>query len=553
MLLLALSSLGLVVSFIASISVMYDRMMSDRIEKLNALAETIAGLASGLDAEVTAGRLTREAAIARLRTQLHPLRFGSADSYFVVQDDDGVVLVHGGNPALEGKRTASHDAAGRSTADLIRAGVGQAGAIRYLALKPGQTVPQEKLSAVVRFAPWHMNILAGSFIDDVEAAHARQWHRLALIGAVIFVILFSVTFTLVRNIVRSFGNMRANMAMLAAGDLQVEIAGLGAGGEVGAIAQSLQAFKIAMIDAERLRAEQARVERELAEKRRLHNETLAADFESRVGGIVENVADLAKELQGTAKALSAASDHAHLQSNEVANAAMMATGNVQTVASAAEQLSASIREISKQISEANGLTQQGVRQTMQSTEEMHGLSAMAAEIGQVVQAISDIAGQTNMLALNATIEAARAGSAGKGFAVVASEVKSLAVQTARATQDISSRIATVQAATRSVENAIQAVCATISGVNDRATSIAAAVEQQSAATAEISRNVLQAAESTARVSSSITEVTDSTGETGSAAARVLASASRALESADSLKSQVTIFLRDIRAAEAKAA
>ncbi len=179
---------------------------------------------------------------------------------------------------------------------------------------------------------------------------------------------------------------------------------------------------------------------------------------------------------------------------------------------------------------------------------MQGLSGAAQKIGAVVKLISDIASQTNLLALNATIEAARAGEAGKGFAVVASEVKSLANQTAKATEDITAHVAEMQAATGGAVQAISRIGSTIAAMNQIATTIAAAVEEQGAATQEIARNVQQASIGTGQVSSNIAGVNEAAAETGSAAGRVL-SASEALgKQANTLRADVDRFLGHLRAA-----
>jgi methyl-accepting chemotaxis protein len=179
---------------------------------------------------------------------------------------------------------------------------------------------------------------------------------------------------------------------------------------------------------------------------------------------------------------------------------------------------------------------------------VQGLTVAAEKIGNVVQIISGIAGQTNLLALNATIEAARAGDAGKGFAVVASEVKALATQTARATEEIALQIKTIQEATQSSAQLIRGIAETIGLVDGVATAIAAAVEQQGAATQEIARNVLQASQGTQEVSSSIGSVSQAAQETGAAAAQMLASAAELSQNGEVLKTQMDLFLQEVRAA-----
>jgi murein DD-endopeptidase MepM/ murein hydrolase activator NlpD len=176
---------------------------------------------------------------------------------------------------------------------------------------------------------------------------------------------------------------------------------------------------------------------------------------------------------------------------------------VQTVAAAAEELNASIAEIGRQVQSASTMAGGAVQQAEKTNQQVQGLAEAAQKIGDVVKLISDIAAQTNLLALNATIEAARAGDAGKGFAVVASEVKNLATQTAKATEEISQQIASIQAATGEAVGAIQGIGKTIVEINQVASSIAAAVEEQNASTREIARNVQETSAGTQEVSSNI--------------------------------------------------
>jgi methyl-accepting chemotaxis protein len=218
------------------------------------------------------------------------------------------------------------------------------------------------------------------------------------------------------------------------------------------------------------------------------------------------------------------------------------------VAAASEQLSASISEISQQVARAASIAGRAVEETKQTDGTVQGLATAAQKIGEVVKLINDIAGQTNLLALNATIEAARAGEAGKGFAVVASEVKSLANQTAKATEDISAQIAAVQAVTKDAVDAIKRIGGTIGEVSAVATSIASAVEEQGAATQEITRNTHEAASRTKDVSGHIAGVSDGAQATGAAAQGVKSAAEALGAQAERLRAQVNDFLAKIRAA-----
>jgi methyl-accepting chemotaxis protein len=222
--------------------------------------------------------------------------------------------------------------------------------------------------------------------------------------------------------------------------------------------------------------------------------------------------------------------------------------NVQSVASASEQLSASINDISRQAAHAAGIASRAVSQAQATDGTVQGLALTANKIGEVVGLINDIASQTNLLALNATIEAARAGEAGRGFAVVASEVKSLASQTAKATDDISEQIADIQKVAGEAIDAIKAIGGIISEVNEVATAIAAAVEQQGAATQEITRSTQQAAQGTKNVSDNIVGVSAGADAAGTAAQNVKTASELLGVQTQQLRGQVHAFLGKIRAA-----
>ena len=251
---------------------------------------------------------------------------------------------------------------------------------------------------------------------------------------------------------------------------------------------------------------------------------LADDFETNVKSVVDTVSAASTEMQATAQAMSATAEETNRQSTVVAAASEQATNNVQTVASAAEELSASVSEISNQVSQSTKIARAAVEKATGTNAQIQELATAAQKIDEVVKLISDIAAQTNLLALNATIEAARAGDAGKGFAVVASEVKSLANQTAQATDEIAAQISAVQSATTSSVSAIEEITKVIKEINEISNAVAAAVEEQGAATQEIARNVQEAATGTREVSSNISGVTQAASETGTSAQQVLEAA-----------------------------
>ncbi len=273
---------------------------------------------------------------------------------------------------------------------------------------------------------------------------------------------------------------------------------------------------------------------------------LAEDFEASVGQVARRMGDSAASMKSVSEAMSEVASETGKRAVAVAAATDQAAASVQAVAASAEELAASVQEIGRQVAESARIAAEAAREAEATDATVGSLSEAASRIGDVVRLIGDIAGQTNLLALNATIEAARAGEAGKGFAVVASEVKTLAAQTAKATEEISAQIAAIQAATsRSVE-AIRAIAGTIARMNEISAGIAAAVEEQGAATAEIARAVQQAASGTSEVSGSIGAVSSAVEQTGEQAAHVLSAANALTAEADRLSHEVERFLAEIR-------
>ncbi|MEH6633420.1 MAG: methyl-accepting chemotaxis protein [Halopseudomonas aestusnigri] len=294
------------------------------------------------------------------------------------------------------------------------------------------------------------------------------------------------------------------------------------------------------------RSEQLLAEQNSAEKGQETRVQMANDFETSIGKIISSVSGSADTMRTTAENMAGAATQSTSQTSVVAQAAEEASTNVQSVAAATEELSASINEISSQVQRSADIASNAVQETSLTNKKIEGLVQAADKIGEVVKLINDIAEQTNLLALNATIEAARAGEAGKGFAVVASEVKSLANQTAKATEDISAQINSIQSETKEAVGAIQSISLTINSIHEVSTAIASAVEEQGAATAEITSAVQQAANGTDQVTSNILQVRETANSTGFAANDVQSSATTLAQEAKQLERQVGDFIGKLR-------
>ena len=339
------------------------------------------------------------------------------------------------------------------------------------------------------------------------------------------------------------------MRELAGGNFDVVLPGLGRRDELGEMAGAVEEFKLqAVAKAERDAAAQDAHNRAAAAARRDELIRFADNFETAVGAIVSNVSASAAQLEQAAGTLTRTAETTQSLSDQVAGASGQASSNMQSVASATEELSISVDEIGKRVQESSRIAEAAVVQAEQTDGRIGKLSRAAQEIGDVVKLITAIAEQTNLLALNATIESARAGEAGRGFAVVASEVKSLASQTAKATDEISSHIMGMQEATQESVAAIKEIGGTIGQISAIAASIATAVEQQSSATQEIARSVQTVAQGTQQAATNIMQLNRGATETGSASEEVLNSAKSLSIESTRLREELDRFMANIRAA-----
>ncbi len=350
-----------------------------------------------------------------------------------------------------------------------------------------------------------------------------------------------------RGVVRRLVNLKNSMKTIASGDLNVAVATAGSD-EISDMAKTLQVFKDNMVESNRLRAERAEAEKHILTQRKAEMHKLADEFQAAVGEIVQTVSTASTELEASATTLTRTAGETQQLSSMVESASGEASQNVESVAAATEEMAVSIAEINRQVQESNKIAAEAVNQAEITDARINELSKAALRIGDVVNLITTIAEQTNLLALNATIEAARAGESGRGFAVVAQEVKTLATQTSRATNEISSQIAGMQLATQESVTAIKQISTTIGRISEIASTIAASVEQQGSATSEITRNIQEAARATVQVATNIADVNRGANETGTASSQVLASAQSLSGESSRLKLEVGRFLTTVRAA-----
>ena len=438
-LLMGLSVVALATSIVVAASLVRQRMIDDRINKLQSLVLTVRGFAEALEHQVQAGLLTRDQAMAQFREQVHTVRFGAATDYFLAQTDDGLVVMHGGDPKREGKPTTAKDDQGRSSADLAREVLRNAdgGVITYAVAKPGSPDKLPKLSYVARFAPWHLNFITGAWIDDIELATRGALERLVLIGIVILAVMLPAAWLINRDIRISLGQVNAAIERLAAGDLETDVPGMRRSDQIGRISSAVLGFKDHML---KMAGEQRSIYQRAEEEKRAALMGMADKVEAEIAAVLELVGQRTTTMVGTADEMHVLAARTGGSAKHAAAAASQALANADAVSSAAEHLAASISEIGGQVSRSSVVIARAVEAGAETRRAIDALNEQVGRIGAVADMIGAIAAKTNLLALNATIEAARAGDAGKGFAVVAGEVKVLAAQTARSTAEIARHI-----------------------------------------------------------------------------------------------------------------
>ena len=492
-------------------------LLSEKMQKAKNLVEIPYSLIEQQQKLEAQGKISREEAQRRAIAAVGAMRY-AGNNYFWINDEHPTMIVHPMKPELNGKDlTSVKDPSGKALfVECVKAAQAPAGDyVFYLWPKPGEEKPVPKLSFAKRFAPWGWVICTGIYIDDVDAAWRQSALKAGGLALACLIPLLVVSITTSGSILRRLRHIVAMIQELAANNLLVEDLSITSQDEVGKASQALNEMK-----------------------NNLHQAIEC------IAGNATLVASASEKLSTTSQLISANSEETSAQAMVVSQSVRAVSQNLQTVATGSEEMGASIKEIAKNATEAAKIATSAVSAAQAANTAVTKLGDSSAEIGQVIKVITSIAQQTNLLALNATIEAARAGEAGKGFAVVANEVKELAKKTAKATEDISRKIETIQVDTKAAVDSIGTISEVINQINDISSTIATAVEEQSATTNEMARNVGEAAQGSGEITSNIAGVSDAAESTSRGAGDTQKAAQQLVATSAELRRLVVQFRID---------
>ena len=465
--LVGVTLLGLCAAGVLAGYLMQREMMNAKTDQLHAVVDMARNMAAGLQKQVDAGQMTKEAAIAEFGKRANSLTFDKGQGYLFGSTMDGVTVL-APDPKQIGQNRLDTITNGRNIGREWRDGVAAKGehTMVYEYMRPGQETPIRKIAYSAAIPGWNMYVGNGAYLDDLDAKMAPIARLLALAILGIAVIAGSIAWMIGRSISKPLASLATACGRWPTASSMPRF-------PVSAVATKSARWPRPSRSSRTTPSASAGSNRRKPRPRPPPPPNAASRW--RTSPATSNAASpasfarcrsAAAGMQTTAQSMTATASDASARAATVSAASESSSNNVGTVAAAAEELSSSVGEISRQVARSSEIASKAVGDAERTNATVGALSTGAEKIGEVVKLIHSIAAQTNLLALNATIEAARAGESGRGFAVVASEVKALANQTAKATEEISAQVAAMQASTSEAVTSIGGITETIAQMSE---------------------------------------------------------------------------------------